>query len=105
MREYAVVPKGGDTCDFCAAAPVAKLYRCRNFNVNGMPVFKDVVGTWATCQKCSTMVESKRWASLAARAAQHFIDRKKVPRHDRPSVWVQFTNVCQRFSEHFITED
>lgn len=105
MSGYAVVPTGGDTCDFCAASPVAKLYRCRNFNVNGMPVFKGTVGTWATCQKCSTMVLSKRWASIAARAVQHFMHRTKVARHDLPNVWVQFTNVCQGFSEHFIAED
>jgi hypothetical protein len=105
MSGCTAVPTGGDTCDFCATSSVAKLYRCRNFNVSGMPVFKGTVGTWAACQKCASMVESKRWASLAARAAQHFIHRNRVARHELPNVWVQFTNVCEGFSEHVISED
>lgn len=102
---YTVVPRGGDTCDFCTASPVAKFYSCRNFNINGMPVFSGTVGTWAACQKCSSMVESKRWSSLAARAVLRFIKRNKVAQRDIPGLWIQFTQVCHGFSEHVIAED
>jgi hypothetical protein len=102
---YTAVPTGGDTCDFCSTSPIAKLYRCRTFNVNGVPVFRGTVGTWAACQKCSSMVESKEWSSLAVYAVQQFTQRNQLAGHDVANLWIQFTKVCQGFSEHVIPED
>jgi len=97
---YAQVPQGGDACDFCNTSPAFKGYQCENFEVSGLPVFKNGSGIWTTCRKCSELVDEEKWSSLADRAVRKFVKRHTVPRHEVPVLWGQFTEIVRLFAKH-----
>ena len=94
------VPAGGDACDFCNTSPSFKGYQCENFEVSGLPVFRNGSGMWTTCRKCSELVVAEKWSSLADRAVRKFVKRHTVPRHEVAVLWEQFTEIIRLFAEH-----
>jgi hypothetical protein len=93
---YAQVPQGGDACDFCNTSPAFKGYQCENFEINGLPVFKNRSGMWTTCRKCSELVDAEKWSTLAERAVKQFVKRHTVPRHEVPVLWGQFIEIVNQ---------
>src|SRR3984893_16709694 len=74
---------GGDHCDFCQSSPVFTVYPCSNFLVNGLPVFPGrTTGSWATCRKCTELVDQERWSDLTERAYRKFAKRHGASRHE-----------------------
>ena len=76
-----LAPMGGNACDFCNTCPAVRLYECWNFELNGLPVFRNGNGAFAACEKCSDLIDAERWSSLAERAFQKFMKHHAVPRH------------------------
>lgn len=95
-----IVPTGGDACDFCNTSPAFKGYLCENFEFSGFPVFKNGSGMWTTCRKCSELVDTEKWSTLAERAVRKFVKRRTVPRHEVPVLWAQFTEIIRLFAKH-----
>lgn len=100
---YIVVPLGSDHCDFCRTRPVAKLYRCKNFEWEGRAIFSSgSTGLWAACQECSELVETDQWSSLTENALREFVRNQIVSRHEIPSLWAKLTGIHRLFAEHMI---
>lgn len=99
-----IVPRGGDTCDFCQTSPVFTFYSCSNFLVNGHPVFPSgrVIGSWATCQECADLVNREEWNDLADRAYREFLKRHVAVRHEMLNVRVQFAELSRSFAAHLV---
>jgi len=97
-----IVPRGGNTCDFCQTSPVFTAYACSNFLVNGNPVFPSglAVGSWAACRKCTELVDAEKWNDLTERAYRKFAKRHGAARHQMLAVRIQFAEVSRSFSEH-----
>ena len=102
IRLGCVVPvPSGDYCDFCAAETIFKLYRCRNFVFNNMPVFQNGSGTWAACKTCAALVNADRWSELAERSFIKFAKRHgPISRRDAIRLRDQFRTIHQLFREH-----
>src|SRR6266446_3456881 len=96
-----IVPRGGNTCDFCQTSPVFTAYACSNFLVNGNPVFPSglAVGSWAACRKCAELVDREKWNDLTERAYRKFAKRHGDARQ-MLAVRIQFAKVSRSFSEH-----
>lgn len=96
-----IVPLGGDCCDFCNTSPVAKAYACDNFEISGRPIFRTQSGVWASCRKCSELIEASRWSSLVERAYQKFVERHGgIARYDALVLRAQFGDIVRLFAEH-----
>ena len=96
-----LVPMGGNACDFCNTCPAVNVYPCENFELNGLPVFRNGSGAWAACQRCSEFVDGGKWPSLAERAFQKFMKHHySVPRHNAIPVRVQFADLVRLFVAH-----
>jgi hypothetical protein len=97
------VPLGGDHCDFCDTHPVVKLYTCKNFEWDGLPVFSvGPDGLWAACRRCSELVDAKRWSTLTERALRAFLQKHPTSNYEEPQLWAQFTAINRLFAEHVI---
>jgi hypothetical protein len=101
-----VVPRGGDHCDFCQTSPVFTVYACSNFTVNGMNVFQFglTVGSWATCRKCSELVDKEQWSNLSERAYRKFAKKHGVTRHEMLAIRVQCAELSRLFAVHMVKE-
>lgn len=95
-----LVPMGGNACDFCNTCPAVKFYPCCNFELNGFPVFRNGNGAFAACEKCSEFVDAGKWASLAERSFQKFMQHHSVPRINAIAVRVQFADLVRLFAAH-----
>jgi len=105
MRIGCVVPVlSGEFCDFCTAEKVFKVYRCKNFMFNSMPVFQNGTGTWAACKMCAALVDADRWAELTERSFVKFAKRNgPISRRDAIGVREQFRTIHQLFREHKVS--
>jgi hypothetical protein len=93
-----VVTAGGNTCDFCTCIPVHRVYRCKKFELRGIPVFKKNEGLWAACWKCSQFVDAEKWPALTEHAFQVFMKKHRVARHEAIEVRVQFAEIVRLFA-------
>jgi hypothetical protein len=100
-----VVTAGGNTCDFCTCVPVHKLYRCKNFELRGVPVFQKNEGVWAACWKCSELVDAAKWTELSEHAFQVFMKKHRVPRHEAFAARAQFTEMVRMFAVNKLNEN
>lgn len=98
------VTVGGNTCDFCSCVSVHRFYRCKNFEVRGIPVFKNNEGVWAACWKCSDFVEAEKWPALAEYAFQVFMRKHRVSRHEAIEVRMQFAEMVRLFAANKLSE-
>src|SRR5215472_8759531 len=105
MRVGHVVPVlSGEYCDFCTTEKVFKLYRCKNFVFNNMPVFQNGSGTWAACKTCAALVDAERWPELTERSFDKFVERHgRISRQDAIGLREQFHTIHQLFREHKIS--
>jgi hypothetical protein len=55
---------------------------------------------WMTCRKCSELVDSEKWSTLAERAVRKFVKCHTVPHHQVPVLWEQFAEIVKLFAEH-----
>jgi hypothetical protein len=78
----------------------SRVINVNNFEVSGIPVFKNGSGMWTACRKCSELVDAEKWSTLADRAVRKFVKRHVVPNHEVPVLWAQFTEVVKQFAEH-----
>lgn len=93
-----IVPTGGNACDFCNQCPAVKGYACGNFELHGLPVFRNGNGAFAACEQCAAFIDAERWASLAERAFQKFMKHHSVPRVNAIAVRVQFADLVRLFA-------
>lgn len=100
-----VVPQGGNACDFCNACPAVKVYPCGNFELNGLPVFRNGNGAFAACQNCSEFIDAEKWAILAELSFQKFMQHHSVPRINAIAVRVQFADLVHLFAAHKRSEN
>lgn len=102
MRIGCVVPVlSGEYCDFCTAEKVFKLYRCKHFIFNNMPVFQNGTGTWAACKNCAALVDADRWTELTERSFLKFAKRHRpISRRDATGLREQFRTIHQLFRQH-----
>jgi hypothetical protein len=72
------VARGGNSCDFCGAAFVARFYACRNFEWDGRPVFTrpSTSGRWAACDECARLIDADSWSRLHRRVMREVRKRK-----------------------------
>jgi hypothetical protein len=99
-----LVRMGGNACDFCNTCPAERFYRCNNFELNGLPLFRNGPGNRAACLKCADLVDTERWARLSERAFQKFMKHHAVPRHSAVVVRLQFADVVRLFAIHRLSE-
>lgn len=92
-----LVPQGGNACDFCNTCPAVKLYSCGNFELHGLPVFRNGSGAFAACEHCAAFIDTEKWSSLAERAFQKFMKHHSVPRVNTIEVRVQFADLVGLF--------
>lgn len=99
-----IVPRGGDHCECCQTSPVFTVYASSNFMVNGMSVFQPglPLGSWATCRKCSELVDKKQWSDLSERACREFAKRHGVTRHEMLAVRAQFAELSRLFADNLV---
>ena len=74
------LPRGGNYCDFCSEKFITKLYACRNFEWDGVPIFKDgkPVGRLATCDTCSEIISARDWDRLTIRVMAEVRKRHEI---------------------------
>ena len=102
---FQAVPLGGEYCDFCCSRPIFKLYHCSNFELCGRTVFASrSAGSWASCRKCSELVDGKQWSLLTERALRKFLKRHDVPRHEVSTLSAQFAEIHRLFAQHLLKE-
>lgn len=101
---FQAVPLGGESCDFCCSRSIFKLYHCSNFEWGGRTVFASPTGSWASCRKCSELVDGKQWSRLTERALRKFLKRHEVPRHEVPTLSAEFAEIHRLFFEHLLKE-
>jgi hypothetical protein len=101
MRIGCVVPVlSGEYCDFCTGEKIFKLYRCRNFMFNNMPVFQNGTGTWAACKTCAALADADRWPELTERSVLKFAKRHgSISRRDANGLREQFRTIHQLFRQ------
>lgn len=80
------------------------VYASSNFTVKGMSVFQPglPVGSWATCRKCSELVDKKQWSDLSERACREFAKRHGVTRHEMLAVRAQFAELSRLFADNLV---
>lgn len=93
-----VVPQGGTACDFCNTCPAVQVYPCGNFELHGLPVFRNGDGAFAACEHCADFIDAELWSSLAERAFQKFMKHHSVPRVNAIAVRVQFADLLRLFA-------
>ncbi len=71
-----------ELCDFCGRSEVEWSYPCETFVVEFAPFpdLQGMVGSWAACRRCSSLIEQGLMDELAHRAV------KRMPRPVRSSV-------------------
>lgn len=92
-------------CDFCNACPAVRFYPCNNSPLNRARVFRYGSGDWATCGKCSELVDAAQWSKLAERSFQHFMKHRPVPHHSADAVRLQFSDLVRMFAAHMKSQD
>ena len=100
-----IVTAGSNMCDFCSCLSVFKIYRCKNFELRGTPVFNKREGLWAACWMCSQLVDDKKWPALTEHAFQVFMKKHRVPRYEALQVREQFAEMVRLFSAHRLNDD
>jgi hypothetical protein len=101
-KTFHIVPKsGGQSCDFCTAEPIEKLYRCRNFRWHQEDIFhRGSVGEWAACGDCAEFIDHEKWSHLTERSLRYFLREHTVPRCDVPVLREQFRAIHELFRQH-----
>lgn len=104
MRWHVGSAVGVNACDFCLSSPIEKLYPCLNFVFNGNFVFLNKThGHWATCNRCSELVESRGWAELIDRSYNQYCQlHGPVARYDSFKLKEQYRELVRLFREHQI---
>jgi hypothetical protein len=86
---------------FLHGRKIFKLYRCRNFMFNNMPVFQNGIGTWAAYKTCAALVDADRWTELTERSFLKFAKpHGSISRRDANGVKEQFRTIHQLFRQH-----
>lgn len=102
---FEAVPLGGGYCDFCCSRSIFKVYKCSNFECCGRAVFSSArTGAWASCRKCSELVDGKQWSRLTQRALTKFLARHEVSHQQIPTLRAQFAEIHKSFAEHLLKE-
>ena len=100
---FQAVPAWRRVLRFCCSRSIFKLYTAATLNcVDGQCSRPAPAGSWASCRKCSELVDGKQWSRLTERALRKFLKRHDVPRHEVPTLSAQFAEIHRLFAEHLL---
>jgi hypothetical protein len=99
-----MMPRGGGNCDFCGVPSVRYLYACRNFEWNGVNVFRGDVGRWAACYLCSKLVAGKKWGMLTRRVMREVSKRGAIDADQLKHLGTTLRTLHKGFGQHVVPD-
>ena len=90
----------GDSCDFCRATLILKVYQCDGFSLNGVPFFGSSSSAWTACSECSDLVDAEKWPELADRAYRFFLRSHGGVGYEESSIRADLSQVVMQFAVH-----